>query len=156
MNKKTIKKSIIIISQSPKQQNVSKQLEELIDEKCRMLNKAGTSKGGALHLAQWMKGQLDKEAKSNPIMEAGPGVEDDDEDIIAEWSAEMLKKRSRELQLVDANGVCQSLKHEISKRCDSRVEEILLSEIDEESKSPSRSTTSDSQVIFTFQIFDLR
>lgn len=113
-----------------------------------MLNKAGTSKGGALHLAQWMKGQLDKEAITNPITEADNNAneDDDDDENIAEWSPEMLKKRSRELQLVDANGVCQNLKHDIGKRCDSRMEEILLSEIDESSKSPSRSTTSDSQV----------
>lgn len=118
----------------------SKQLEELIDEKCRLLNKAGTSKGGALHLAQWMKGQLDKESITNPIVS-------EIELQLEDWSPEKLRKRSRELQLVDVNGICQAVKLESGvKRCDSRMEEIILSEIDEESKSPSRSTTSDSQV----------
>lgn len=41
--------------------NVTKQIEEFIDEKCRSLNKSGTSRGGALHLAQWMKCQLEKQ-----------------------------------------------------------------------------------------------
>ncbi|XP_037723544.1 flocculation protein FLO11-like [Drosophila subpulchrella] len=37
------------------------QIELLIDEKCRILNKTGTPKSSALHLANWMKGQLDKQ-----------------------------------------------------------------------------------------------
>lgn len=31
----------------------------MIDEKCRSLNKSGTCRGNAIHLAQWMKGQFD-------------------------------------------------------------------------------------------------
>lgn len=48
-----------------KQSKVSRQIEEIIDEKCRFLNKTGTSKGSAIHLAQWMKGQLDTEPVGN-------------------------------------------------------------------------------------------
>lgn len=44
---------------------VSRHFEEIIDEKCRMLNKSGTSRGSALHLAQWMKGQLDESVSSH-------------------------------------------------------------------------------------------
>lgn len=38
----------------------SKPFEELVDEKCRQINKNGISHGSALHLAQWMKGQFDE------------------------------------------------------------------------------------------------
>lgn len=38
----------------------TRQYDELIDEKCRQLNKSGTSHDSALHLAQWMKGQFDE------------------------------------------------------------------------------------------------
>lgn len=114
-----------------------------------------------------MKGQLDKEAIVNPIVEANSDQlhntsdnnnvnDDDDDENVIEWSPEMLKKRSRELQLVDANGVCKTIKHDIGKRCDSRIDELTFSENDEESKSPSRSTTSDSQVnlLYFFLIFN--
>lgn len=68
-----------------------------------------------------------------------------DDESIEEWSQDQLRKRSKELQLVDENG--QLAKHDIALRnCDSRIEEITLSEVEEESKSASRSTTSDSQV----------
>lgn len=43
-----------------KSTKVSKQVEEIIDEKCRILNKTGTARGSAIHhLSLWMKGQLD-------------------------------------------------------------------------------------------------
>lgn len=32
----------------------------MVDEKCRQINKNGTSHDSALHLAQWMKGQFDE------------------------------------------------------------------------------------------------
>lgn len=38
----------------------SRKLEVLIDEKCRILNKTGTPKGTAIHLAKWMKEQIQK------------------------------------------------------------------------------------------------
>lgn len=91
-----------------------------------------------------MKGQLDKESERNPMIEI-----ENEEDII-DWSADELKKRSRELQLVDINDVCQQLKFDINKRSSNRMEELLLNDMEEGSKSPSRSTTSDSQVGFVF------
>lgn len=48
------------ISQSLTTENTSKPFDELVDEKCRQINKNGTSHGSALHLAQWMKGQFDE------------------------------------------------------------------------------------------------
>lgn len=48
------------ISQSLTTENTSKPFEELVDEKCRQINKNGTSHDSALHLAQWMKGQFDE------------------------------------------------------------------------------------------------
>lgn len=71
-----------------------------------------------------------------------------DDESFEEWSQEQLRKRSKELQLVDEHG--QVARHDIVLRsCDSRIEEITLSEVEEESKSASRSTTSDSQVSLT-------
>lgn len=46
--------------QSKTTENASKRFEQLVDEKCRHLNKNGTSHDSALHLAQWMKGQFDE------------------------------------------------------------------------------------------------
>lgn len=48
------------ISQSLTTENTSKPFEELVDEKCRKINKNGTSHDSAMHLAQWMKGQFDE------------------------------------------------------------------------------------------------
>lgn len=70
-----------------------------------------------------------------------------EEEQIEEWSRDQLSQRSKELQLIDENGKCKVPKLEVGARsCDNRVEEITLSEIEDESKSASRSTTSDSQV----------
>lgn len=45
----------------PTQPDKITKIDEMIDEKCRQLNKTGgTSKGGAYHLAKWMKGQLEE------------------------------------------------------------------------------------------------
>lgn len=55
-------------------------------------------------------------------------------------------QRSKELQLIDENGKCKVPKLDVSERSSDRVEEITLSEVEDESKSASRSTTSDSQV----------
>lgn len=55
-------------------------------------------------------------------------------------------QRSKELQLIDENGKCKVPKLDVAVRHCDRVEEITLSEVEDESKSASRSTTSDSQV----------
>jgi len=75
----------------------TKQLNELIDHKCRQLGKTKTSKGGAMHLAEWMKGQLgscqhdleDRDKTADP----DPGI----------WSQEQLKKRTSQLQVTAYN-----------------------------------------------------
>lgn len=56
------------ISQSQVSETTSKQFDELVDEKCRQLNKNGTSHGSALHLAQWMKGQFDESVRKTLII----------------------------------------------------------------------------------------
>lgn len=65
-----------------------------------------------------------------------------DDEPIEDWSHEQLRKRSKELQLLDENGKCILKKFE--NRYDVKGDEIHLSEIDDGSKSAS--TTSDSQV----------
>lgn len=66
-------------------------------------------------------------------------VSDDDEPEPEVWSEEMFRKRSEELNLLDSQG---STKTE-PRRSDSRCEEITLSDHEQ---SPSRSTTTESQV----------
>jgi hypothetical protein len=102
------------LTSSPK---IARVLEKLIDEKCHMLSKSGALKEGSTHLAQWMKGQFNKD--SIP--------EFDDEDNNQDWSAEEVEKRSKELRLM----------HEV-KRIDENPSE-------DEQQSTSKST-SDSQV----------
>lgn len=82
-------------------------------------------------------------------------TESESEDLsVEEWSKEQLRKRSRELQLVDLNGDSQPMKiKSFISTCDSRLDEVTFSEIENESKSASRSTTSDSQVQFSINIF---
>lgn len=72
-----------------------------------------------------------------------------EEEPIEEWSRDQLIQRSKELQLIDENGKCKVPKLDNGTRNCDRVEEIMLSEVEDESKSASRSTTSDSQVRFT-------
>lgn len=69
---------------------------------------------------------------------------DTSDDCIEEWSKEKLNKRSKELQLIHSN--CSSVVHRSDKSGSYQVEEILLSELDDDSKSATKSTTSDSQV----------
>lgn len=52
-----------------------KQFDELVDEKCRLLNKNGTSHGSALHLAQWMKGQFDESVSYDGVENSISSVE---------------------------------------------------------------------------------
>ncbi|XP_055595620.1 uncharacterized protein LOC129746143 isoform X2 [Uranotaenia lowii] len=91
--------SIHLKNQQLRSSKVPRQVEELIDEKCRSLNKSGgVPKGSALHLAQWMKGQLDKQ-----VVESDP-IDSDPEQTIEEWSIEQVANRSKELKLVDKDG----------------------------------------------------
>uniref|UniRef100_A0A1B0C9I8 Putative guanine nucleotide exchange factor n=1 Tax=Lutzomyia longipalpis TaxID=7200 RepID=A0A1B0C9I8_LUTLO len=140
--------------------DASRQLEEFIDEKCRQMNKSGTPRGGALHLAQWMKGQLDQaiskhESERTALLSQSEPTESEPEDeTIEEWTSEQVRKRSRELQLIDPTGRCHVSKIDSNalRSKDSinggatRVDDLSgASEVEDESKSASRSTTSDSQ-----------
>lgn len=122
---------------------VPKQVEEMIDEKCRSLNKTGVPKGSALHLAQWMKGQLDKQ-----VVESDP-IDPDPEVAIEEWSVEQVATRSKELKLVDTDGIlCKTLNGAGSnlKLTDAHLEDGSTYDGDDDNRSVSKSTTSDSQV----------
>lgn len=66
---------------------------------------------------------------------------------IEDWTQDQLKKRSKELQLVDEAGKCILAKADNRKYDYNRNEDISLSEMEEGSKSAS--TTSDSQVCIT-------
>ncbi|XP_037038214.1 uncharacterized protein LOC119075772 isoform X1 [Bradysia coprophila] len=134
--------SVYLRNQQNKSTKVSKQVEEIIDEKCRILNKTGTARGSAIHhLSLWMKGQLDcAPPESESTNEPEP-----EEEPIEDWSRDQLMQRSKELQLIDENGKCKVPKLDGVRNCD-RVEEITLSEVEDECKSASRSTTSDSQI----------
>lgn len=107
---------------------IARVLEELIDEKCNLLSKSGVSKEGSVHLAQWMKGQFNK----NSI----PEFEEDENG--QDWSAEDVVKRSKELQLM----------HE-SKKIDESEDESQQSQ--KSQQSASKSTTSGSQVRENFK-----
>lgn len=106
---------------SPK---ITRRMERLIDEKCNLLSKSGISKEGTVHLAQWMKGQFNKQACASEPIES----DDEENSQLQDWSEEDVRKRSSELNLIDG-----------SKKTDD-----MLSE--DEQKSLSKSTTSDSQV----------
>lgn len=83
----------------------SEQIEKLIDEKCRILNKTGTARSSALHLANWMKGQLDKQQQQARLAavqspETVVTLEDDDQDeCITYWTRQQLENRTKELNL---------------------------------------------------------
>ncbi|KAJ8954990.1 hypothetical protein NQ318_000422 [Aromia moschata] len=113
---------------------IQKQIDALIEHKCKQLCKTSfNSKCNTIHLEQWMKGQLDRELPPDtPEMEP----------VYEEWTEEMLRKRSEELQLIDSEGNIISSTTEI-KRNESRCEEVILSDHDQ---SPSKSTTTESQV----------
>lgn len=107
---------------------INRHLEALIDEKCHLLSKSGVSKEGTVHLAHWMKGQFNKQVCASEPIES-----DDESSQLHDWSIEEVRKRSTELNLTD----------ESSKKHD---DTLNLSELDDDLKSASRSTTSDSQV----------
>lgn len=99
-------------------------MEQLIDAKCNLLSKSGISKEGTVHLAQWMKGQFNKQACASEPIES----DDEENSQLQDWSEEDVKRRSTELHLIG----------------DTKKAEENLSE--DELKSVSKSTTSDSQV----------
>uniref|UniRef100_A0A182K2Z4 Uncharacterized protein n=1 Tax=Anopheles christyi TaxID=43041 RepID=A0A182K2Z4_9DIPT len=131
---------------------VPKQVEELIDEKCRKLNKTGVPQGSALHLAQWMKGQLNKQ-----IIESDP-IDSDPEQLVEDWSIEQVTSRSKELNLVDSDGS----PYRSASQCNGTSNETMIKnntttdqppaddnsacEDEDDNKSVSKSTTSDSQI----------
>ncbi|KAK9730820.1 PDZ domain [Popillia japonica] len=120
--------------------DAQKQIDELIEHKCKQLGKTSSGqKGGAIHLEQWMKGQLGSTAVSSLTeLQATP----EEENVYEVWSDEMLRKRSEELKLMVNEKNAMSDQENVN-RCESRIEEIIISDID---CSPSRSTTSESQV----------
>lgn len=81
-----------------------------------------------------MKGQLGSVKVETPVVE--------DENELEVWTEEMFRKRSEELQLIDQHGNAVFKAFDM-KRCESRVEEIVLSDHDQ---SPSRTTSTESQV----------
>jgi hypothetical protein len=103
-------------------ENSQRHLDELIEHRCQQLGKSGASKGSALHLAQWMRGQL-----------GGASMTPDDEPEPEVWSPETLRRRSEQL------------------RNESRCEEFEMSDMERsQSRSTERSrsqTSSDSQVL---------
>uniref|UniRef100_A0A1I8NSQ2 Uncharacterized protein n=1 Tax=Stomoxys calcitrans TaxID=35570 RepID=A0A1I8NSQ2_STOCA len=163
--------SINLKNQQHNQQNnrlaphVSEQIEKLIDEKCRILNKTGTSKSSALHLANWMKGQLDKQQEqarqvvARFIPEPHPndkirheqeddasGAEQADEHITY-WTRQQLEKRTQELNLSKENGL--SAQANFGGKRHSGVDVLSMSGFSQSEAasqiSQSHSTTSDSQ-----------
>ncbi|XP_017095060.2 uncharacterized protein PsGEF isoform X11 [Drosophila bipectinata] len=146
------------------------QIELLIDEKCRILNKTGTPKSSALHLANWMKGQLDKQqqqARLAAIARSQENVSAEDEQLIFNsdseqderityWTRQQLEKRTKELNLAKENGGLSAKPNFGGKRL-SGVEELSMSATSDiysttseaegvtSQISQSHSTTSDSQ-----------
>ncbi|XP_053664906.1 uncharacterized protein LOC128714053 [Anopheles marshallii] len=139
-------------NQQSRLSRVPKQVEELIDEKCRKLNKTGIPQGSALHLAQWMKGQLNKQ-----IIESDP-IDSEPEQLVEDWSVEQVNNRSKELNLVDADGSpyrsashCNGTSNGIVGKNNGPASQPTTDdnsafEDDDDNKSVSKSTTSDSQI----------
>jgi hypothetical protein len=44
-----------------------KELDQIIEQKCKLLGKTGINKGSLLHLQQWMTGQLGANQTDSPI-----------------------------------------------------------------------------------------
>lgn len=138
----------------------SEQIEMLIDEKCRILNKNGTPKSSALHLANWMKGQLDKQQEAARLAAAKSrenlckedehlvNSDSDQDERITYWTRQQLEKRTKELNLAKEHGFLSAKANFGGKRL-SGVEELSMSDAFSEGlsqMSQSHSTTSDSQV----------
>lgn len=109
-----------------------KQIDALVEHKCNQLTQTNSSKGNAIHLEKWIKGQLDSDLADQPELEP----------LSEEWTEEMLRQRSQELQLIDAQGNPTSRSE---RKDESQYEECNLSDHDQ---SPSKSTTTESQVSF--------
>ncbi|XP_060527393.1 uncharacterized protein LOC132702642 [Cylas formicarius] len=108
--------------------SAKRQIESLIEHKCKQMGKGSVNgKCNAVHLERWMKGQLRDE----------PPADSPDEQIEVEWTAEMLRQRSEELQLIDRQG-------RVTNSIDSRA--ARAEELSDHDQSPSKSTTTDSQV----------
>lgn len=113
---------------------MQKQIDELIEHKCKELSKT-SSKGGAIHLEQWMKGQLG----------CSPLEENFDHEPEPEfWTEEELRKRTEDLQLVDVVGRALLTQKDDNAREENRCDDPNASDHDH---SPSRSTTTESQVL---------
>lgn len=84
---------------------------------------SSSSKGSAIHLEQWMKGQLGQGQLQSP----------EDESDCEVWTEEMLRRRTQELNITDNR--CSS------RLIENRCEELVLSD-----QSPSKSTSPESQV----------
>ncbi|XP_036338749.1 uncharacterized protein LOC118748435 [Rhagoletis pomonella] len=146
--------------QQKRHSNASDQIEMLIDEKCRILNKTGTSKSNALHLANWMKGQLDKQQEQARLaaQRSRENISREDEHLlypesdqderITFWTRQQLERRTKELNLTKENGNMKARPNFGGKRL-SGVEELSMSDAYSENVSQlsqSHSTTSDSQI----------
>ncbi|XP_053676262.1 uncharacterized protein LOC128726473 [Anopheles nili] len=139
-------------NQQSRLNKIPKQVEELIDEKCRKLNKTGVPQGSALHLAQWMKGQLDKQ-----VIESDP-IDSDPEQVVEDWSIEQVTNRSKELNLVVTDGspyksasLCNDTNVGIILKTTTAETQLPTDDSsafddDDDNKSVSKSTTSDSQI----------
>ncbi|CAB0015834.1 unnamed protein product, partial [Nesidiocoris tenuis] len=90
---------------------------DLIDHRCRQLGKSGVSKGSALHLAQWLRGEL---GEGSPETEEPPEI----------WSPNTMRRRVAKLRTKSGAVPYRSI---------SRTEEIELSDAEQ-------STSADSQV----------
>ncbi|CAB3373668.1 Hypothetical predicted protein [Cloeon dipterum] len=96
-----------------------KALDQIIEQKCRLLGKTGINKGSLLHLQQWMTGQLGANQTDSPIT---PEAE------FEIWSPATLRRRTLKLNSGGPHG-----------RADSRMSELEMSSPDPD-KSPSHST----------------
>ncbi|XP_074034007.1 protostome-specific GEF isoform X2 [Leptinotarsa decemlineata] len=121
-------------SENNENKEIQKQIDALIELKCKQLGKTNSNgKYNAVHLEQWMKGQLNGESiLGTPELEP----------MYEEWTREMVMKRSEELQLIDSQGNVKS-KPDIIKDGYDMCEEVILSDHEH---SPSKSTTTESQV----------
>ncbi|CAH1223954.1 unnamed protein product [Diabrotica balteata] len=120
-----------------REKEIQRQIDALIELKCKQLGKGFNSKYNALHLEQWMKGQLNREQTAET-------PEEEKECLLEEWTEEMLRKRSEELQLIDSEGNIQTKDiKEVPRKSENGCDEGVLSENDH---SPSKSTTTESQI----------
>ncbi|CAG9817963.1 unnamed protein product [Phaedon cochleariae] len=118
----------------PDKNEIQKHIDAMIDLKCKQLDHTEfNDKYNSVHLEQWMKGELNAET-----MPASPP---DLEPLLEDWTEEMVRMRSEELQLVDAEGNLKS-KGDL-RRNEGTCEEASTCDLEH---SPSKSTTTESQV----------